>query len=84
MFDWAGYVSISKVAKPYINTGAVIAEGDKNENANFHFIYICEKHGVVPEANKSDEDNWNLKLRIINFHSKCISKIRLNSLNIIL
>ena len=40
IFDWAEYVSVSKVAKPYINTGAIITEGDKNENANFHFIYI--------------------------------------------
>ena len=46
LFDWAGNVTVCKAAKPYVNTGAVIAEGDKNENENFHFIYIMQKQGA--------------------------------------
>ena len=40
-FDWT--VFTQKVAKPTISTSVVVAEGEKDDNKNFHFIYIMRK-----------------------------------------
>ena len=51
LFEWANNVTVHKAAKPYINTAQVISEGDKNENSNFHFLYIMQKAGGgAPQA----------------------------------
>jgi ubiquinone/menaquinone biosynthesis C-methylase UbiE len=40
-YDWN--VFVQKVAKPTISTSLVVAGGEKEENKNFHFIFIMRK-----------------------------------------
>ena len=40
-YDWT--VFTQKVAKPTISTSSVISAGEKDDNKNFHFIYIMRK-----------------------------------------
>ena len=40
-FEWT--VFTQKVAKPTISTSYVITEGNKDDNKNFHFVYIMRK-----------------------------------------
>ena len=35
-----------KVAKPTISTSLVVAGGEKEENKNFHFIFIMRKQAA--------------------------------------
>ena len=40
-YDWT--VFTQKVAKPTISTSTVISAGEKDDNKNFHFVYIMRK-----------------------------------------
>ena len=40
-YDWT--VFTQKAAKPTISTSAVVSSGEKDDNKNFHFIYIMRK-----------------------------------------
>ena len=40
-YDWT--VFTQKVAEPTISTSAVVVAGEKDDNKNFHFIYIMRK-----------------------------------------
>ena len=40
-YDWT--VFTQKAAKPTISTSTVISAGEKDDNKNFHFIYIMRK-----------------------------------------
>ena len=40
-YDWT--VFTQKVAKPTISTSYVITEGNKDDNKNYHFVYIMRK-----------------------------------------
>ena len=40
-YEWT--VFTQKVAKPTISTSTVVAAGEKDDNKNFHFIYVMWK-----------------------------------------